>query len=130
MSVGSVWLPRPARVLVVPVPETGAPPVRPAALGFPPPAAAARQRALDESELQADTGLWAIVLAGGNGLRMAPLVRHIHGDERPKPRSSVWCNSDAGPISVAYSPLSAIRGLKRVGAEPCWLATLTAQELV
>jgi hypothetical protein len=28
------------------------------------------------------------------------------------------------------TPLSAIRGLKRVGAEPPWLATLTAQELV
>src|SRR5262245_35445351 len=28
--------------------------------------------------------LWAIVLAGGEGVRLRPLVRHICGDERPK----------------------------------------------
>ncbi len=28
--------------------------------------------------------LWAIVLAGGEGKRLRPLVRHVHGDERPK----------------------------------------------
>jgi mannose-1-phosphate guanylyltransferase len=29
-------------------------------------------------------GLWAIVLAGGEGVRLRPLVRRICGDERPK----------------------------------------------
>jgi mannose-1-phosphate guanylyltransferase len=28
--------------------------------------------------------LWAIVLAGGEGVRLRPLVRHVCGDERPK----------------------------------------------
>jgi CTP:molybdopterin cytidylyltransferase MocA len=28
--------------------------------------------------------LWAIVLAGGRGVRLRPLVKVIHGDERPK----------------------------------------------
>jgi mannose-1-phosphate guanylyltransferase/CheY-like chemotaxis protein len=28
--------------------------------------------------------LWAVVLAGGEGRRLRPLVRHIHGEERPK----------------------------------------------
>ena len=28
--------------------------------------------------------LWAIVLAGGRGVRLRPLVQVIHGDERPK----------------------------------------------
>ena len=27
--------------------------------------------------------LWAIVLAGGEGVRLRPLVRHVCGDERP-----------------------------------------------
>jgi len=28
--------------------------------------------------------LWAVVLAGGEGRRLRPLVHHIHGEERPK----------------------------------------------
>ena len=28
--------------------------------------------------------LWAVVLAGGEGVRLQPLVRHVCGDERPK----------------------------------------------
>jgi mannose-1-phosphate guanylyltransferase len=28
--------------------------------------------------------VWAIVLAGGEGMRLRPLIRHIHGDDRPK----------------------------------------------
>lgn len=31
-----------------------------------------------------DTGLWAIVLAGGEGTRLRPLIRQLCGDERPK----------------------------------------------
>src|SRR5262245_64672526 len=27
---------------------------------------------------------WAVVLAGGEGTRLRPLVRHLCGDERPK----------------------------------------------
>lgn len=29
-------------------------------------------------------GLWSVVLAGGEGTRLRPLVRHLCGDERPK----------------------------------------------
>src|ERR1700685_3678751 len=28
--------------------------------------------------------LWAVVLAGGQGIRLLPLVRELYGDERPK----------------------------------------------
>lgn len=31
-----------------------------------------------------DHGVWAIVLAGGEGVRLRPLVSRIYGDERPK----------------------------------------------
>jgi mannose-1-phosphate guanylyltransferase len=33
--------------------------------------------------------LWAIVLAGGEGLRLRPLTRHLYGDERPKQFAAV-----------------------------------------
>jgi mannose-1-phosphate guanylyltransferase len=33
--------------------------------------------------------LWAIVLAGGEGVRLRPLTRHLHGDERPKQYAAV-----------------------------------------
>src|SRR5262249_27443220 len=33
--------------------------------------------------------LWAVVLAGGQGVRLRPLIRHIHGDERPKQFASL-----------------------------------------
>jgi mannose-1-phosphate guanylyltransferase len=31
-----------------------------------------------------ETGLWSVVLAGGDGVRLRPLVRHVSGDQRPK----------------------------------------------
>jgi len=34
--------------------------------------------------------LWAVVLAGGEGTRLRPLVRHVCGDERPKQFSSLF----------------------------------------
>jgi len=39
-----------------------------------------------EREMQASGkgSLWAVVLAGGEGVRLRPLVRHLWGDERPK----------------------------------------------
>lgn len=33
--------------------------------------------------------LWAIVLAGGEGVRLRPLTRHLHGEDRPKQYASV-----------------------------------------
>ena len=37
-----------------------------------------------ERDPQGDRALWAIVLAGGQGVRLRPLVSRIYGDERPK----------------------------------------------
>ena len=31
-----------------------------------------------------ESSLWAIVLAGGEGLRLRALTRYLYGDERPK----------------------------------------------
>lgn len=33
--------------------------------------------------------LWAVILAGGEGLRLRPLTRHLYGDERPKQFAAV-----------------------------------------
>src|SRR5262249_60178228 len=33
--------------------------------------------------------LWAVVLAGGEGMRLRPLTRHLYGDERPKQFAAV-----------------------------------------
>jgi mannose-1-phosphate guanylyltransferase len=35
--------------------------------------------------------LWAIVLAGGQGIRLLPLVRELYGDERPKQFARIVC---------------------------------------
>src|SRR5262249_23042112 len=37
-----------------------------------------------ELDAHGDRGPWAIVLAGGDGVRLRPLVSRIHGDGRPK----------------------------------------------
>lgn len=34
--------------------------------------------------------LWAIVLAGGEGVRLRPLVRHLYGEERPKQYATLF----------------------------------------
>jgi mannose-1-phosphate guanylyltransferase len=47
----------------------------------PPVAAHAPERALER--------LWAIVLAGGEGVRLRPLVRFVHGCERPKQHAAL-----------------------------------------
>lgn len=48
-----------------------------------------------------DAGLWAIVLAGGEGTRLRPLIRQLYGDERPK----------------QYAPLLGSRSLLRATLE-------------
>ena len=46
--------------------------------------------AFDEPRASTEAGpvnhgrLWAIVLAGGEGRRLAPLTRRLYGDDRPK----------------------------------------------
>jgi mannose-1-phosphate guanylyltransferase len=37
-----------------------------------------------EAKRREDGSLWAVVLAGGEGVRLRPLVRRVCGDERPK----------------------------------------------
>ena len=37
-----------------------------------------------EATSRGDGSLWAVVLAGGEGVRLRPLVRRVCGDERPK----------------------------------------------
>jgi mannose-1-phosphate guanylyltransferase len=48
--------------------------------------AVAQPQSLDpvESEVTGSSPLWAIVLAGGEGLRLRPLTRLVCGDDRPK----------------------------------------------
>lgn len=36
------------------------------------------------SDERVSASLWSIILAGGQGVRLAPLVHLLHGDERPK----------------------------------------------
>jgi mannose-1-phosphate guanylyltransferase len=43
-----------------------------------------RRKPLARVEARAPGNPWAIVLAGGEGTRVRPLVRHLHGDDRPK----------------------------------------------
>ncbi len=43
-----------------------------------------RRKPLARVEARATGNLWAIVLAGGQGSRLRALVRHLHGDDRPK----------------------------------------------
>jgi mannose-1-phosphate guanylyltransferase len=47
-----------------------------------------------------DADLWAVVLAGGEGRRLRPLVRHVHGDLRPKQYARL-----AGPRSLLEQTL-------------------------
>lgn len=42
------------------------------------------RRARIEAGARARGNLWAIVLAGGESIRLRPLVRHLYGDDRPK----------------------------------------------
>jgi mannose-1-phosphate guanylyltransferase len=37
-----------------------------------------------ETESSGNASPWAVVLAGGEGVRLRPLVRHLYGDDRPK----------------------------------------------
>lgn len=48
--------------------------------------------------------LWAVVLAGGRGSRLRPLVRYIHGDERPKQFATL-----AGSRSMLRQTLDRVR---------------------
>ena len=38
--------------------------------------------------------VWAVVLAGGEGMRLRELTRHLYGDERPKQ----YAPGDGDPI--------------------------------
>ena len=46
-----------------------------------------RQNPATRRGLPAADGMppWAIVLAGGDGVRLRPLVEYVHGDHRPSP---------------------------------------------
>src|SRR6267142_6637327 len=43
-----------------------------------------RSRRQSQETSQGAGSLWAVVLAGGEGVRLRPLVRRLLGDERPK----------------------------------------------
>src|SRR5712664_26440 len=43
-----------------------------------------RSRRQHQETSQGTGSLWAVVLAGGEGVRLRPLVRRVFGDERPK----------------------------------------------
>ncbi len=45
--------------------------------------------ALSEPKPRLPASLWAIVLAGGQGVRLRPLVRQVCGDDRPKQFASI-----------------------------------------
>ena len=43
-----------------------------------------RSRRQHQETPQGTGSTWAVVLAGGEGVRLRPLVRRVFGDERPK----------------------------------------------
>jgi hypothetical protein len=49
-----------------------------------------------ESLTSENGSLWAIVLAGGEGVRLRALTRRLYGDDRPK-QYAAW--SEHGPFS-------------------------------
>lgn len=55
-------------------------------------------------------GLWAIVLAGGEGVRLRPLTRRLYAEERPK------------QYAILTGSRSLLRQTLRVGMSPPWLA--------
>jgi mannose-1-phosphate guanylyltransferase len=72
--------------LTRPLDDAAATAVLRAALGGADEAAASARPLLrvDPAAAGRDGTFWAIVLAGGEGRRLRPLVRHVHGDLRPK----------------------------------------------
>jgi len=83
---------------------------------------------------------WALILAGGDGIRLRPLTRHIAGDDRPKQfcalvgRDTLWeqtrrraqlCVAPSRVVSVVtesheryYAPLLACERTTRVVVQP------------
>jgi len=70
--------------------------------------------------------LWAVVLAGGQGVRLGPLARRVCGDDRPKQYvpllgSRTLLGQTLDRVSDLGTPRRVFELLSRVRIDPAWL---------
>ena len=69
--------------MLTPLKASPVPSIQPCTIRKESPIIETSPRAVDTDPYR-DDGLWAVILAGGEGIRLRPLVSRLYGDDRPK----------------------------------------------